>query len=154
MNPDDVNQDDILNKPVGSVVAVDDGYKIVTGNGTLATIGTGITSSAITMPIGNGGIMPGMALANAWDEDPLDKYAMNRFAVDHKVTAAELLKLQEVAPDYAKEIKENIAKNLGRDIATKVSYTKKHDKDTDVHHFIGRVWVFSEEELKGILGIK
>lgn len=87
-------------------------------------------------------------------EDPLDQYAMNRFAVDHKVTAQELLKLQEVAPDYAKEIKENIAKNLARDISHKVSYTKKHDKDTDVHHFIGRVWVFSEEELKGILGIK
>ena len=84
----------------------------------------------------------------------LDVYAMNRFAVDHKVTAAELLRLQEVAPDYAKEIKENIAKNLARDIATKISYTKKHDKDADVHHFIGRVWVFSEDELKGILGIK
>jgi hypothetical protein len=106
------------------------------------------------MPINSGGIMPGGGLANVWVEDPLDKYAMNRFAVDHKVTAQELLKLQEVAPDFAKEIKENIAKNLARDIATKVSYTKKHDKDTDVHHFIGRVWVFSEEELKGILGIK
>lgn len=151
MNPD---EDDILNMPMGSVVAVNDGYKIVSGNGTLATIGTGITSSAITMPIGNGGLGVSGGTFNTWVEDPLDKYAMNRFAVDHKVTAQELLKLQEVAPDYAKEIKENIAKNLGREIATKVSYTKKHDKDTDVHHFIGRVWVFSEEELKGILGIK
>ena len=87
-------------------------------------------------------------------EDLLDKFAMNKFTIDHKVTAQELLKLQEVAPDFVKEIKENIAKNLARDISNKVSYTKKHDKDTDVHHFIGRVWVFTEEELKQIMGIK
>lgn len=145
-----MNPDDILNMPMSGTVTLQDDYKVVTSNGTLSTIGTGITS-AITMPIANG--VSGGTF-NTWVEDPLDKYAMNRFAVDHKVTAQELLKLQEVAPDYAKEIKENIAKKLGRDIATKVSYTKKHDKDTDVHHFIGRVWVFSEEELKGILGIK
>ena len=147
-----MNPDDILNMPMGSVVAIDDEYKIVTSNGTLTNIGA-VTSTSITMPVGGIGIT-GNAINNVWVEDPLDKYAMNRFAVDHKVTAQELLKLQEVAPDFAKEIKENIAKNLAREIATKVSYTKKHDKDTDVHHFIGRVWVFSEEELKGILGIK
>ncbi len=139
MNPDDL---DISTMTIGSVTLGNDGYSIVTPNGLapISAIGNSYTtavSNAITLP-----------------EDPLDQYAMNRFAVDHKVTAQELLKLQEVAPDYAKEIKENIAKNLARDIATKVSYTKKHDKDTDVHHFIGRVWVFSEEELKGILGIK
>lgn len=88
------------------------------------------------------------------EEDVLDKFSMNKFTIDHKVTAQEFIKLQEVAPDFAKEIKENIAKNLARDISSKVSYTKKHDKDTDVHHFIGRVWVFTEDELKQILGIK
>lgn len=138
-----MNPDDILDMPMSaSSVVLSDDYKVVSSNGTLTAIGT-----PITMPISGGTF-------NTWVEDPLDKYAMNRFAVDHKVTAQELLKLQEVAPDYAKEIKENIAKNLAREIATKVSYTKKHDKDTDVHHFIGRVWVFSEDELKGILGIK
>lgn len=84
-------------------------------------------------------------------DDIMEQYSMNRFAVDHKVTAAELLKLQETAPDYAGEIKENIAKNLARDISKKVTYKKKFDKDTDVHHFIGRVWVFTDEELKAIL---
>ena len=113
-----------------------------------------IAASAVTMPISNGTVGVSAGAFNTIVEDPLDKYAMNRFAVDHKVTAQELLKLQEVAPDFAKEIKESIAKNLARDIATKVSYTKKYDKDADVHHFIGRVWVFSEEELKAILGIK
>ncbi len=81
----------------------------------------------------------------------MDEHSLNRIAVDHKVTAAELLKLQEVAPDYASEIKENIAKNLARDIAKKVMFKKKHDKDADVHHFIGRVWVFTDEELKELL---
>jgi uncharacterized spore protein YtfJ len=81
----------------------------------------------------------------------MDEHSLNRIAVDHKVTAQELLKLQEVAPDYASEIKENIAKNLARDIAKKVMFKKKHDKDADVHHFIGRVWVFTDEELKELL---
>lgn len=80
-------------------------------------------------------------------EDLLDEFEMNRFAVDHKVTEVELMKLKEVAPDYASEIKENIAKNLARDITKKITYKKKHDKDADVHHFIGRVWVFTDEEM-------
>jgi len=84
-------------------------------------------------------------------DEIMDEHVINRIAVDHKVTAAELLKLQEVAPDYASEIKENIAKNLARDIAKKVMFKKKHDKDTDVHHFIGRVWVFTDDELKELL---
>jgi hypothetical protein len=137
-----MNDDDIMNQLIGAI----DPSKLTAING--GTVTWDPNAANVTTAVANGGTF------NTWVEDPLDKYAMNRFAVDHKVTAQELLKLQEVAPDFAKEIKENIAKNLGRDIATKVSYTKKHDKDTDVHHFIGRVWVFSEEELKGILGIK
>jgi len=140
-----MNTDDILNEPMsGSISSI--ASKAMIADATL------LPSVWTTTGVGGQGVvnMPFQTQV----VDPLDKYAFNRFAVDHKVTAAELLKLQEVAPDFAKEIKENIAKNLARDIATKVSYTKKHDKDSDVHHFIGRVWVFSEEELKGILGIK
>lgn len=85
------------------------------------------------------------------DDDLLDEFEMNRFAVDHKVTDAELLKLKEVAPDYASEIKDNIARNLARDITKKIAFKKKHDTDTDVHHFIGRVWVFTDEEMKEIV---
>lgn len=116
----------------------------------------------LTMPIGNGGIMVGNTnmntISNAVNttterdiESILDAYSMNRFVIDHKVTAQELMKLAEVAPDFAKEIKENIAKNLARDIAQKITYTKKHDVDTDVNHFIGRVWVFTDEEMKLLL---
>ncbi len=117
-------------------------------------------SMTITSPILDGSMLTTIGASSIsntisiHDEDTLDKFAMNKFTIDHKVTAQELIKLQEVAPDFAKEIKENIAKNLARDISNKVSYTKKHDKDTDVHHFIGRVWVFTEEELKQILGLK
>ena len=117
-----------------------------------------------TLTVSNGGISPLATIgvmANAVNvtnvtterdiESILDAYSMNRFVIDHKVTAQELMKLAEVAPDFAKEIKENIAKNLARDIAQKITYTKKHDVDTDVNHFIGRVWVFTDEEMKLLL---
>jgi len=84
-------------------------------------------------------------------EDLLDKYEFNKVVVDHKVQAQELLKLKEVAPDYANEIKENLAKNAARDIIKKMSFTRKHDINSDVHHFIGRVWVFTEDELKKLI---
>ena len=84
-------------------------------------------------------------------EELLDKYEFNKIVVDHKVQEQELMKLKEVAPDYANEIKENLAKNAARDIVKKMSFTRKHDKDSDVHHFIGRVWVFTEDELKKLI---
>jgi hypothetical protein len=76
---------------------------------------------------------------------------MNRIAIDHKVQEQELMKLKEVAPDYAAEIKENLSKNAARDIIKKMTFTKKHDKDADVHHFIGRVWVFTEDEIRNLI---
>lgn len=102
-----------------------------------------ITSGTMTAGPVYGSIAMGLLT-----EDIIDKYDFNKVVVDHKVTAAELLKLKEVAPDYANEIKENLAKNAARDIMKKMTFTKKHDIDSDVHHFIGRVWVFTEEELK------
>lgn len=81
-------------------------------------------------------------------DDLLDKYEFNKLTVDHKVSAHELLKLKDTVPTYADEIKENLAKNASRELVKKITFTKKHDVDSDVHHFIGRVWVFTEEELK------
>ena len=81
-------------------------------------------------------------------DDLLDKYEFNKLTVDHKVSAHELLKLKDTVPTYADEIKENLAKNASRELVKKMTFTKKHDVDSDVHHFIGRVWVFTEEELK------
>ena len=76
-------------------------------------------------------------------DDLLDKYEFNKLTVDHKVSAHELLKLKDTVPTYADEIKENLAKNASRELVKKITFTKKHDVDSDVHHFIGRVWVLS-----------
>ena len=110
----------------------------VTSTGTITnTIGTS-TNTIIT--------------DSAFDiDDFLDEHIMSRVTIDHKVQEQELMKLKEVAPDYANEIKENLSKNAARDIIKKMSFTKKHDKDADVHHFIGRVWVFTEDELKQLI---
>lgn len=108
---------------------------------------TGITD---TLTISSNGGYGTIAMGIITD-DLLDKYDFNKVTVEHKVAGHELLKLKEVAPTYADEIKENLSKNATRDIIKKMSFTKKHDKDSDVHHFIGRVWVFTEEELKKLI---
>jgi hypothetical protein len=84
-------------------------------------------------------------------EDLLERYELNYVTVEHKVAAHELLKLKEVAPTYADEIKENLSRNVAREIIKKTAFTKKLDVNTDVHHFIGRVWVFTDEEIKKLI---
>ena len=125
----------------------------VTIGGTL----TGINPNSIVYTTSNSnsnvtiapqGIQYGQIAMDIISEDLLEKWIMNRVTIDHKVQEQELMKLKEVAPDYANEIKENLSKNAARDIIKKMTFTKKRDKDADVHHFIGRVWVFTEEELK------
>ena len=117
------------------------------------------TTSSVTLPVGisdmttgsitisNGGTYGTIAMGVITD-DLLDKYEFNKLTVDHKVSAHELLKLKDTVPTYADEIKENLAKNASRELVKKMTFTKKHDVDSDVHHFIGRVWVFTEDELK------
>lgn len=118
------------------------------------------TTSSITSPIiGNmttdsitisttGTTSYGTIAMGVITDNLLDKYEFNKLTVDHKVSAHELLKLKDTVPTYADEIKENLAKNASRELVKKMTFTKKHDVDSDVHHFIGRVWVFTEEELK------
>jgi len=118
------------------------------------------TTSSVTLPvsisdmttgsitISNGGVGYGTIAMGVITDDLLDKYEFNKLTVDHKVSAHELLKLKDTVPTYADEIKENLAKNASRELVKKMTFTKKHDVDSDVHHFIGRVWVFTEEELK------
>lgn len=119
---------------------------------------TMITTGSITAPLtitmsntSTGPLTYGTIAMGVITEQLLDKYEFNKIVVDHKVQEHELMKLKEVAPDYANEIKENLAKNAARDIIKKMSFTRKHDKDADVHHFIGRVWVFTEDELKKLI---
>jgi len=136
-----MNDNDILNEVIKSY-ATSISNPLMDGSMLTTVASNTVTSNAIT----------GASIVRSLDiDDIMDQYSMNRIAVDHKVTSQELLKLQEVAPDFASEIKENIAKNLARDITKKVMFKKKFDKDADVHHFIGRVWVFTDDELKELL---
>ena len=145
MNPDDLD--------VGSVTIGDSGdYAVMTNNGLMPIIsGTGITTIGA---IGSAGTITtsSINIPSYFDmEDFLDQRIMNRVTADHKVQEQELMKLRETVPSYADEIKENLTKHVSRDIIKKMTFTKKHDKDADVHHFIGRVWVFTEDELKNLI---
>jgi hypothetical protein len=113
----------------------------------MSTTVVGSNNMTDTITISSGGTYGTIAMGVITD-DLLDKYEFNKLTVDHKVSAHELLKLKDTVPTYADEIKENLAKNASRELVKKMTFTKKHDVDSDVHHFIGRVWVFTEEELK------
>lgn len=123
---------------VGSITIDNSGdYGVLTSNGVLPL--TMSTSNTIN-------------ISSMFDvEDFLEERIMNRITIDHKVQEQELMKLRETVPTYADEIKENLSKNAARDIMKKMTFTKKHDKDADVHHFIGRVWCFTEDELKKLI---
>ena len=120
-------------------------------------IGGSMSNDTIT--ISNGGISTGSVTVSSSSlgygmfdmEDFLDTHSFNKITVEHKVAEFELLKLKETVPTYADEIKENLSKNLARDIIKKTTFTKKHNVDSDTHHFLGRVWVFTEDELKNLI---
>ena len=110
------------------------------------------TASTGSITIGAVGSTYGtLTLPPTTTEDLLERYELNYVTVEHKVASHELLKLKEVAPTYADEIKENLSRNVAREIIKKTSFTKKLDVDADVHHFIGRVWVFTDEEIKKLI---
>jgi hypothetical protein len=120
--------------------------------GTSAVINTGAGMSPLTMTGASGTISSSSLGFGTFDmEDFLDTHTFNKITVEHKVQEQELMKLKETVPTYADEIKENLSKNLARDIIKKTTFTKKHNKDADVHHFLGRVWVFTEDELKNLI---
>lgn len=118
------------------------GYDTMNNTITVSSTGTGASATISSSSLGFGGFDM---------EDFLDTHTFNKITVEHKVQEQELMKLKETVPTYADEIKENLSKNLARDIIKKTTFTKKHDKDADVHHFLGRVWVFTEDELKNLI---
>jgi hypothetical protein len=119
------------------------GTGMIDGN-TFGALGT-----AISMPITT---VSNVSAGKHFDmEGFLDTRSFNKFTVDHKLQEHEFMKLKETVPTFADEIKENLSKNLARDIIKKATFTKKKDVDADVHHFIGRVWVFTEDELKNLI---
>ena len=117
-----------------------------TGNG----IGTG--SLTVSTTSGTTAVSSSSLSFGGFDmEDFLDTHSFNKITVEHKVAEFELAKLKETVPTYADEIKENLSKNLARDIIKKTTFTKKHNVDNDTHHFLGRVWVFTEDELRNLI---
>jgi len=101
------------------------------------TMGTITTSSGGT---GSFNIRPQV-------DEIIDRYALNEFVVEHRVQEFELMKLRESNVDYADQIKNNLAKMASRDMVKKMTFTKKHEIDSDTHSFRGRIWVFTKEEL-------
>jgi hypothetical protein len=112
---------------------------------TLTSIPVGSTTSSVTVSSSS------LSFGGFDMEDFLDTHSFNKITVEHKVSEFELMKLKDTVPTYADEIKENLSKNLARDIIKKTTFTKKHNVDSDTHHFLGRVWVFTEDELKNLI---
>jgi hypothetical protein len=111
-----------------------------------------ITSTGVTSGITMGSSYstmagPTISINTTSVHDLLDRRDMNLIVVDHRVSEMEMLKLKEVQPDYADHIKENIAKKATREVINKMTFTKKKLPDEDTHHFYGRVYVFTKEEL-------
>lgn len=113
------------------------------------------------LPIGSGGngtiTTTGTISPAIWDHQTgkhaeiLDKFELNQVVVEHKVTEHELMKLKTDQPDFAEHIKQNLAKNATTQIINKMTFTKKKNMDTDVNHFIGRVWVFTKDEMETMI---
>lgn len=118
---------------------------------TISTTDSMIAGSITSPTMLTSNITYGKIAMSIVNDDILDRYSFNRFTIDHKVQEQELIKLKETVPTYADEIKENLAKNMARDIMKKMTFTKRKDVDADVHHFLGRVWVFTEDELKQLI---
>jgi len=116
-----------------------------TMNDTITISNTGAVTGSVTVSSSS------LSFGGFDMEDFLDTHSFNKITVEHKVTEFELAKLRETVPTYADEIKENLSKNLARDIIKKSTFTKKHNVDSDTHHFLGRVWVFTEGELKDLI---
>ena len=126
---------------VGDDIMENDDLKIFTGNG-LSTI-TGITN------IGAVGAQTTINTATTINVNPVDimeRYSLNEVYVEHRITAAELLAIKDTV-DFKDIIKQNLTKKASEEIVNKMSFTKKHDMDSDTHAFRGRVWAFTKEEL-------
>jgi len=137
---------------VGQIAADQNGtLKINTGNAWLPITGGGTGGGVITSNGTIGAVNPAIWHNNLKHADILDKFEMNQVVVEHKVAEHELMKLKADQPDYAEHIKQNLTKNATTQIVNKMTFTKKRDVNTDVNHFIGRVWVFNKDEMETLI---
>ena len=109
------------------------------------------TTTMGTVTVTNSSSYGTLTLSPTAVEDLMERHELNCITVEHKVAEFEMMKLKETVPTYADEIKENLSKNIAREIIKKATFTKKKDVDADTHHFIGRVWVFTNDELKNLI---
>lgn len=105
-----------------------------------------ITSSGIS-PLSSSYTTASTITLTISPEELLERYEMNLMVNEHKMQEQEMVALKDKVPDYADHIKSNIAKEVAKDLVKKMTFTKKKLPDEDVHHFIGRVYVFTKEEL-------
>jgi len=117
----------------------------ISNSGTMLT-GSGLTAGTITTTAATSTV----SMRPNVDE-VVDRYALNEFVVEHRIQEFELMKLRESNVDYADVIKNNLAKMASRDIIKKMTFTKKHEFDSDTHSFRGRVWVFTKDELNKMI---
>jgi hypothetical protein len=120
------------------MITISNSGTMLTGSG--LTVGT-ITTTAATSTVS---MRPNV-------DEVVDRYALNEFVVEHRIQEFELMKLRESNVDYADVIKNNLAKMASRDIIKKMTFTKKHEIDSDTHSFRGRVWVFTKDELNKMI---
>jgi len=113
-----------------------------------AITGTIIGAAGSTITTGTG--ISSISIRTSADEI-FDRYSLNEFLVEHRVQEFELMKLRETTVDYADVIKNNLAKTASKEIIKKMTFTKKHEIDSDTHSFRGRVWVFTKDELNKMI---
>ena len=143
----------LTNAPLGTLEHDQNGVlKINTGNAWLPITagGNAVITSNGTIGATITGVNPAIWSVKT-NEYIMDKFELNQVVLEHKVTEHELMKLKFDQPDYAEHIKQNLAKNATTQILNKMSFTKKKNVDTDVNHFIGRVWVFNKDEMETLI---
>ena len=111
------------------------------------TVSSGVLTMGSTSYTSSVTIGPSAMPFKLTSHELLDRRDMNLIVVDHKVSEMEMMKLKEVQPDYADHIKLNIAKKATTEVINKMTFTKNKRIDDDTHHFYGRVYVFTKEEL-------
>jgi hypothetical protein len=89
-------------------------------------------------------------ITNTYDnlDAVLSKWLSNRVVVTHTVSD---LQIVQYLNDYSSFIKETLAKHTTQELLKKISFTKKFDHNSQTHEFIGRVWCFTEQELKELI---
>jgi hypothetical protein len=134
----------------GAIYEDMDNMGSVSISNTGAISGTVIGGAGSTITTSSGAGIGSISIRTSADEI-FDRYSLNEFVVEHRVQEFEMIKLRETNVDYTSIIKDNLAKMASIEVIKKMTFTKKHEINTDTHSFRGRVWVFTKEELNQMI---